>query len=102
MAQKIKYNLKTRETIIETVPDRELTTEDIKQEKINEIDRELESIDNKGLNRILEDIITHTGIYKLMYDDTRALIDKKVELRAKREELVEELQKLKMVNEAQK
>ena len=64
------------------------TEEETNQEKVEEIDRELESIDNQGLNRIMEDIIEHTGIYLLMPDKTKDLIARKKELREKRKKLI--------------
>lgn len=63
------------------------TEEEINQEKVEEIDKELESIDNQGLNRIMEDIIEHTGIYLLMPDKTKDLIARKKELREQRKKL---------------
>lgn len=68
------------------------TEEEINQEKVEEIDSELQSIDNQGLNRFLEDIIENTGIYLLMPEKTKELIVKKKELRAERERLVATLQ----------
>lgn len=68
------------------------TGKEINQEKVAEIDKELESIDNQGLNRFLEDIIEKTGIYLLMPEKTKELITTKKELRAEREQLVATLQ----------
>lgn len=68
------------------------TEQEIKQEEIKSIDEELKEIDNStGLTRIMEDIITHTGIYLLMYDSTKEIIEKKKALREKRNKLVKEI-----------
>lgn len=64
------------------------TDEELNQEKVAEIDKELENIDNQGLNRIMEDIIEHTGIYLLMPDKTKNLIARKKELREQRKKLI--------------
>lgn len=68
------------------------TEKEIKQQEIDNIDSELNEIDKStGLTRIMEDIITHTGIYLLMYDSTKQIIERKKTLREKRNKLVEEI-----------
>ena len=68
------------------------TLEEINKEKVEEIDGELQSIDNQGLNRFLEDIIEYTGIYVLMPSKTKDLIQKKKALREERKKYVEEVE----------
>ena len=68
------------------------TANELNQKEIDKIDKELEQIDKStGLTRILEDIITHTGIYLLMYDSTKEIIEKKKTLREKRNKLLKEM-----------
>lgn len=88
MAQIIKYDIKTGETIIETIPDKELTEEEIKQEEIKKIDEELASIDREGVNRHLENQIEASNTYDTIYESTRKLIDRKNELREQRKLLM--------------
>lgn len=68
------------------------TLEEINKEKVEEIDVELQSIDNQGLNRFLEDIIEYTGIYVLLPSKTKDLIQKKKALREERKKYVEEVE----------
>ena len=61
------------------------------QEQINEIDRELKTIDSQGVTRHLENIIDANGTYDKLYETTKALIDKKNELRIQRADLLKKL-----------
>lgn len=71
------------------------TEKEIKEEEISKVDSELDEIDKTtGLTRVLEDIITHTGIYLLMYDSTKEIIERKKALREKRSKLVQEIESL--------
>ena len=68
------------------------TEEELNLERIAEIDRELEDIDKTtGINRVIEDLITLTGMYNSMYGTTKDIINKKIELREERKQLVEQL-----------
>jgi hypothetical protein len=66
----------------------EKTEEEIKQEKITEIDRELSDIDAQGVTRHLENIVEASGSYDTLYETTKALIDRKNELREQRKTLL--------------
>ena len=60
---------------VEEIP---YTEKELKQQEVDKVDAELEEIDKTtGLTRVMEDIITHTGIYLLMYDSTKEIIEKK-------------------------
>jgi hypothetical protein len=61
------------------------------EESISEIDRQLKSIDMQGVTRHFENQIEASGTYDKLYDTTKNLINKKRELRIKRQELVEKL-----------
>ena len=63
------------------------TDAEITQEKIDEIDAELETIDSQGVTRHLENQVEASGTYATLYKSTKDLIDRKNELRAEREEL---------------
>ena len=74
---------------VEEIP---YTEKELKQQEVDGIDAELNEIDKTtGLTRIMEDIITHTGIYLLMYDSTKEIIEKKKALRDKRNKLIKEI-----------
>ena len=74
---------------VEEIP---YTEKELKQQEVDGIDAELDEIDKStGLTRIMEDIITHTGIYLLMYDSTKEIIEKKKALREKRNKLIKEM-----------
>lgn len=88
MAQIIKHDIQTGETIIETIPDIEPTIEEINQREIEKIDEELALIDREGVNRHLENQIEATNTYDTIYESTRKLIDRKNELREQRKLLV--------------
>ena len=64
------------------------TDEELNQEKIAEIDKELVEIDNKGLTRVIEDIIDLTKIHLLLPQKTKDLINRKKELREERAKLI--------------
>ena len=64
---------------------------ELKQERVDEIDKELQDIDNTGLNRYLEDIIEHTGIFSLMFSTTKKVIENKKALREEREKITKEI-----------
>ena len=64
---------------------------ELKQERVDEIDKELQDIDNTGLNRYLEDIIEHTGIFSLMFSTTKKVIENKKVLREERQKLIKEM-----------
>ena len=64
------------------------TEEELKQEKIAEIDRELSDIDAQGVTRHLENIVEASGLYDTLYETTKALIDRKNELRLQRKTLL--------------
>ena len=66
----------------------EKTAEEIKQEKIEEIDRELSDIDAQGVTRHLENIVEASNSYDTLYETTKALIDRKNELRLQRKTLL--------------
>ena len=77
---------------LKDVQDIPYTEKELKQQEIDKIETELKEIDKTtGLNRILEDIITHTGIYLLMYDSTKEIIERKKALREKHNKLVKEI-----------
>lgn len=61
------------------------------QEQITEIDGELIQIDKQGVTRHMENIIDACNLSNQLYDTTKNLINKKRELRIKRQELVEKL-----------
>ena len=63
------------------------TEAELTQEKIDEIDAELATIDSQGVTRHLENQIEASGTYTTLYKSTKDLIDRKNELRAEREEL---------------
>lgn len=63
------------------------TDAELTQEKIDEIDAELATIDSQGVTRHLENQIEASGTYATLYKSTKDLIDRKNELRAEREEL---------------
>ena len=86
--------LDEKEQIVDVI-ETPYTEKEIKQQEIEQVDIELEEIDKStGLTRILEDIITHTGIYMLMYDSTKQIIERKKTLREKRSKLVREIESL--------
>ena len=64
------------------------TEEELKQEQIQQIDEELLYIDNQGVTRHLENIIEATNSYDTLYETTKALIDRKNELREQRKTLL--------------
>lgn len=64
------------------------TEEELKQEQIQQIDEELLNIDNQGVTRHLENIIEATNSYDTLYETTKALIDRKKELRLQRQTLL--------------
>lgn len=63
------------------------TDAELTQEKIDEIDAELATIDSQGVTRHLENQIEASGTYATLYKSTKDLIDRKNELRAEREKL---------------
>jgi hypothetical protein len=64
---------------------------ELKPTRKTEIDEELEKIDKEtGVNRILEDVINNTGIFSLMYGETKKIIERKKNLREERAKIVEE------------
>lgn len=67
------------------------TDAELTQEKIDEIDAELATIDSQGVTRHLENQVEASGTYATLYKSTKDLIDRKNELRAEREKLKEEL-----------
>lgn len=67
------------------------TDTELTQEKIDEIDAELATIDSQGVTRHLENQIEASGTYATLYKTTKELIDRKNELRAERQKLKEEL-----------
>lgn len=67
------------------------TDTELTQEKIDEIDAELATIDSQGVTRHLENQVEASGTYATLYKSTKELIDRKNELRAEREKLKEEL-----------
>ena len=84
--KKTIINAQTGEVIEEEL--QEISDEQLKQVRIQEIDDELTAIDNKGLTRVIEDIIDLTKLYLLLPQTTKDLIDRKKELRAEREKLI--------------
>ena len=64
------------------------TEEELNQEKIAEIDAELDAIDSQGVTRHLENQIEASGTYDTIYKSTRELIDRKNELREERKTLI--------------
>ena len=64
------------------------TEEELKQEQIQQIDEELLNIDDQGVTRHLENIIEATNSYDTLYETTKALIDRKKELRLQRQTLL--------------
>ena len=64
------------------------TEEEVNQERVAEIDKELAEIDNKGLTRVIEDIIDLTKISLLLPQTTKDLIARKKELREERAKLL--------------
>lgn len=100
LAEKIRrlypyYEIILENNVIIDVIEKEKDEDEIKKEKereIKNIEAELKRIDkNTGVTRILEDIITHTGIYALLHSDAKQVIEKKKTLREKREKIVKDI-----------
>lgn len=69
------------------------TEEELTQERIKEIDKELSDIDNEGVTRHLENQIEASGTLDTIYIATKQLIDKKNQLREERKTLAQKLNK---------
>lgn len=67
------------------------TESEIIQEQIDAIDNELTQIDAQGVTRHLENTIEANGTYDKLYETTKALIDKKKELRTQRADLLKKI-----------
>lgn len=73
---------------------RDLTEEEIMEERINEIDKRLKEIDVLGVNRHFENDVEASKTYDIIYEGTKILIDEKQNLREERKGLINDLKDL--------